>query len=111
MKRLIAAMTLFSAGTIYTLPAFGAGKEAEFFSGVILLQASASLPAEQKAAKYRELQKITGITGTKAKALLAFYRNNPDKWKSLSGSIQAQLNEIKPPLPASGAETVQKNSR
>jgi hypothetical protein len=110
MKRTIITGLLLLAGTVFPLPAFGAGKEAEFFSGVFLLQSTTALTAEQKAVKYLELQMMTGITGASAKALLAAYRDKPEEWQRLSGSINTLLTEVKPPSPAPGAGTEQKTA-
>jgi hypothetical protein len=111
MKRLIIAATVLLGGAVTSFSSSGGDKEAEFFSGLILLQSATSLPAEQKAAKYLELQVMTGITGARAKTLLAVYRDEPEKWQRMYGSINTLLNEVKPSSPASGAGTEQKNSR
>jgi hypothetical protein len=111
MKRLIIAAIVLVAGALPSWCSSGGDREAAFFSGLILLQSATLLPAEQKAAKYRELQMMTGITGAKAKALLSVYRNRPEEWQRLYSTMQSLLNEVKPLPPVSGTGTEQKNSR
>ena len=113
MKRLITAAAVLLCGAVPSFSFSGPDKEAEFFSGLILLQsatAAGALTAEQKALKYLELQMMTGITGTRAKALLAAYRDKPEEWQRLSVSINTLLTEIKPLSPAPGAGTEQKTA-
>ena len=74
-------------------------KETDFFAGVILLQSATALSAEQKAEKYRELQKVTGVTGARAQALLAAYRDKPDEWLLINGTITKRLSGLQPSPP------------
>jgi hypothetical protein len=100
MKRTIITGLLLLAGTVFSLPSFGAGKEAEFFSGVFLLQSTTALTAEQKTEKYRELQMMTGITGARAQTLLAAYRDKPEEWQLVNGAMTKLLSGLQPALPA-----------
>jgi hypothetical protein len=111
MKRLFMAAMVLLGGAVPSWCLSGADKEAVFFSGLILLQSATSLPAEQKAHKYRELQSLTGISGGKAKTLLALYRDKPEEWQNRCSLINSLLSKVKQPSPAAGSGTEQKNSR
>jgi hypothetical protein len=111
MKRTIITGLLLLAGTAFSLPASKAGKEAEFFSGVVLLQSTAALTAEQKAEKYRELQMMTGITGARAQKLLAAYRDNPEDWQQINSTITKLLSGLQPAPPAAAGAPEQKISQ
>jgi len=91
MKQLtIAGMALFViTGSSFASP--GREKEAEFFSGVLLLQSASALTSEQKAEKYKELQVMTGITTAGAKALLNDYREKPKEWQILYNAMTKLL--------------------
>ena len=78
----------------------GGEKEAEFFSGVLLLQSASALTSEQKAEKYKELQVMTGITTADAKALLDDYREKPKEWQILYDAMTKLLTA--PPAPVNG---------
>jgi hypothetical protein len=106
MKRIIMAGMVLLVGAVPSFSSSRGEGEAEFFSGVALLQSTTALTAEQKAEKYRELQRMTGITGTRALALLAKYRDKPEEWLLLNGTITKQLSGLQPSLPP--ADSVQK---
>jgi len=102
MKRIIIAGMVLLAVAVPSFSSSRGEREAEFFSGVVLLQSTTALTAEQKAEKYRELQMITGITGARAKMLLTTYRDKPDEWLLLNGTITKLLNGLQPDPPAAG---------
>jgi len=110
MKLVIMAGMALLAFTAYSFSSSRGEKETDFFAGVILLQSATALTAEQKATKYRELQKMTGITGARAKKLLAAYRDKPEEWQRVNGAISKLLSEQQPSLPASAGAPKPKTS-
>ena len=71
--------------------------QAEFFAGLLLLQSDVTLPADQKAIKYRELQAMTGITSGKAAMLLKGLRETPEDWSTLQTAMTPLLAAAKSP--------------
>ena len=68
---------------------------AEFFAGVLLLQSQPGLPAGEKAKKFSELERLTGISAEKALTILALYRDKPAEWRKLCDAIMPFI----PPQP------------
>jgi hypothetical protein len=100
MKRIIMAGMVLLVGAVPSFSSSRGEGEAEFFSGVALLQSTTALTAEQKAEKYRELQMMTGITGARAQALLGAYRDKPEEWLLINGAMTKLLSGMQPNPPA-----------
>jgi hypothetical protein len=101
MKRVIIMGMVIIGGAISAFPSVSKDKEAEFFSGVLLLQSATALSAGQKSEKYRELQIMTGITSARAKSLLSAFRDDPEEWQRLCTMIIQLLSKSEFSSPAS----------
>lgn len=70
-------------------------KEAEFFAGVTLLQQKTDLKPEEKAAKFRELESLTGVSAAEAKRVLEQYRDRPEEWKKMDSVMVKLLSDTR----------------
>jgi hypothetical protein len=97
----VSILALFSG----ILPAvFGApvSKQAQFFSGVYLLQSLPGLSTGEKAQKFRELEQLTGIDAGKARTMLSRYDARPAEWRTICDSMIQMITgaQVKTPAPA-----------
>jgi hypothetical protein len=84
MKATILAILLALGGGVLAAPTT---KQAQFFSGVYLLQSLSGLPGEERAQKFHELEQLTGIDGGKAESVLSWYVARPAEWRKLCDSM------------------------
>ena len=91
MKLTIIALLLGVVSVAFAAPT---AKEAQFFSGVYLLQTSPGLSNAEKARKFRELEMLTGIDAKKAAMLLSSYGQRPVEWRKLCDSMIPMLSGI-----------------
>jgi len=79
-----ASMILLSViGHLYASTAGDLEKEARFFAGVFLLESRKDLSDSLKAARFRELESMAGVSALDARARLAALREKPEEWKRL----------------------------
>lgn len=93
MFRLITAFSFLLISASTSFPGPDKEKEAEFFAGVTLLQQKTDLKPEEKAAKFRELTALTGISAAEAKTVLERYRERPEEWKKIDSIMMKLLND------------------
>jgi hypothetical protein len=94
MFRLIAAFSFLLISARVSFPGPDKEKEAEFFAGVTLLQQKTDLKPGEKAAKFRELAVLTGISAAEAKTVLERYRERPEEWKKIDSIMMKLLNDV-----------------
>ncbi len=104
MKTTILAILLALGGEALAAPTT---KQAQFFSGVYLLQSLAGIPGEQRVQKFRELEQLTGIDAGKAESVLSWYRARPAEWRKLCDSMVQAIDAAqgKSPAPAMRGNT------
>jgi len=93
MFRLIAAFSFLLISASASFPGPDKEKEAEFFAGVTLLQQKTNLKPGEKAAKFRELAVLTGISAPEAKTVLERYRERPEEWQKIDSIMMKLLND------------------
>lgn len=64
---------------------------ASFLAGILLIEESRNLSSEQKAIEYKNLQHITGISGSEAILFINSFRENPAEFKKIYNSVKAKL--------------------
>ncbi len=69
-------------------------REIQFISGLLLLDSKTEMTDSLRAAKFHELQKITGISGKDAIYFIEKYRDKPEEWKKVSNLINKLMNQI-----------------
>jgi len=74
-------------GVVADVFAAPSSKEAQFFSGIYLLQSLSGSSNAEKARKFRELELLTGIDVKKAEAFLSSYNAKPTEWRKLCDSM------------------------
>jgi|GEM_PF-2893898 hypothetical protein len=79
---------------------------ASFLAGILLIEENKSLSSEQKALEYKQLQQITGISGSEAIQFINSFRDNPAEFKVIYTSIKAELTGTK-----KEKETVSENKK
>jgi hypothetical protein len=95
IRILFAAIALLLTTASFAAP--DTEKQAQFFAGVLLLEAHSELTADQRAGKYRDLQTLTGITPKHAAALLKDFKDAPDAWKTVAERMTTYLAETPTP--------------
>ena len=89
-----AFMILFAGlGLLYASPAPDSEREARFFAGVFLLESRKDLSDSLKAARFRELESMAGISTLNARARLAALREKPEEWKRLHDRMLQIITE------------------
>ena len=64
---------------------------ASFLAGILLIEENKNLSSEQKALEYKQLQQITGISGSEAIEFINSFRDNPAEFKEIYTSVKAEL--------------------
>jgi hypothetical protein len=70
-------------------------KKSEFFAGVLLLQSTTGIADTEKAKKYLQLRRLTGITTAQASALLRSVRERPEEWQAVQIAMSKLIDEQK----------------
>jgi hypothetical protein len=99
MKLSIIALSL---GVIFDVLAASNAKEAQFFSGIYLLQSLPGLSNTERTRKFHELELLTGIDAKKAEAYLSSFRVKPAEWRKLCDSMIPMITgaQVKISVPA-----------
>jgi hypothetical protein len=98
MKASILVILLAMGGGALAAPT---AKQAQFFSGVYLLQSLSGLPVGEKVQKFHELEQLTGIDAGKAESVLSWYIARPAEWRKLCDSMIQVINAAQGKNPAS----------
>ncbi|MBN1127875.1 MAG: hypothetical protein JXA71_02740 [Chitinispirillaceae bacterium] len=88
-------------------------QQASYFAGIAVLSARSDLPDSIKAARYRDLERISGMTAAEARTYLAAVRNRPEEWRALYDRIMVLISESPSPrkAPVPGSDTLFPRSR
>jgi hypothetical protein len=65
----------------------------KFLAGVLLINNAPSLTPQEKADRYTQLVRLTGIPKDSAISYVSRYYNKPEDWKKLHENIQSLLSE------------------
>ena len=84
-------LVMFFLAATNTVEASSTEKFASFLAGILLIAESRTFSSEQKALEYKQLQQITGISGSEVIEFINSFRENPKEFKEIYTSIKAEL--------------------
>jgi hypothetical protein len=76
-------LLILVSGFLCALHAATPEQQASFFAGVFILESRKDLSDNLKAVRFRELEAVSGMKASDARALLASLRTRPGEWKRL----------------------------
>ena len=92
MKKTLLFIVLAAAVSAYS-PVPDLDSYITYFAGLTVLKSANEMPDLERAARYSELETLTGITAEKADAFIHKYRNAPREWKKIQEKIKTILEE------------------
>ena len=75
------------------LPVRAADAFVQFVAGIELIRAARDMSEQQKAACYRKLIEVTGMSAAAVEARINSYRDRPEQWYNVHKKIAALLEE------------------
>jgi hypothetical protein len=86
-------LLILVSGFLCALLAATPEQQARFFAGVFILESRNDLSDTLKAVRFRELEAVSGMKASDARALLASLRTRPEEWKRLHDSMMQIVAE------------------
>lgn len=89
-------LLILVSGILCALIAATPEQQARFLAGVFILESRKDLSDTLKAVRFRELEAVSGMKASDARALLASLRTRPEEWKRLHDTMMQIVAESQP---------------
>jgi hypothetical protein len=84
---------------------------ASFLAGILLIEENKNLSPDQKAREYKQLQQITGISGSEAIQFINSFRDAPAEFKKIYTSVKAELTGTEEKQKVAGDKDIDKKTK